>query len=50
MKKLNNKMNKLGLKYKRVTGIDGKKIYKNYANKTKLRPDSLDAYYLIKMF
>ena len=41
MKKLNNKMNKLGLKYKRISGIDGKKIYEKYEGKTNLRPGQL---------
>ena len=39
MNKLNTKMNNLGLKYKRITGVDGKAVYKNY--NTKLRPGQL---------
>lgn len=41
MKELNNKMNNLGLKYKRISGVDGKKIYNKYKHKTKLRPGQL---------
>lgn len=36
---LNKKMNNLGLKYKRIPGVDGKAVYKNY--NTKLRPGQL---------
>lgn len=41
MKKLNTKMNKLGLEYKRISGVNGKKIYHKYKNRTKLRPGQL---------
>lgn len=39
MKNLKKKMNNLGLTYKRITGVDGKKIYKNY--NTTLKPGQL---------
>ena len=41
LKILDKKMRKLGLEYKRVSGIDGKKIYSKYKNKTKLKPGQL---------
>jgi GR25 family glycosyltransferase involved in LPS biosynthesis len=41
MKILDKKMKKLGLEYKRIPGVDGKKKYSKYKNKTKLRPGQL---------
>jgi GR25 family glycosyltransferase involved in LPS biosynthesis len=41
LKIIDKKMMKLGLKYKRIKGIDGKKIYSKYKNKTKLKPGQL---------
>lgn len=41
LKILDKKLKKLNLTYKRITGIDGKKIYPYYKNKTKLRPGQL---------
>jgi len=38
---LDKKMKELGIKYQRATGVDGRKIYSQYKNKTKLRPGQL---------
>ena len=34
-------MKKLGLNYKRITGVDGNKVYNEYKKKTKLNPGQL---------
>ena len=41
MNVLDKKMKKLGLEYQRIPGVDGKKIYPKYKNKTTLRPGQL---------
>ena len=39
MEILIKKMKVLGLEYQRISGVDGKKVYPKYKDKTKLRPD-----------
>ena len=41
MKNVDDKLKKLGFQYKRISGIDGKKIYPKYKKKTKLRAGQL---------
>ena len=38
---LDKKMKELGIKYQRITGVDGKKVYSKYKDKTELRPGQL---------
>ena len=38
---LDKKMKELGIKYQRITGVDGKKVYPKYKDKTKLRPGQI---------
>lgn len=41
MKTVDEKLKKLGIQYKRISGVDGKKIYPKYKNKTKIRAGQL---------
>lgn len=41
LKNLDKKMKSLNLNYKRISGIDGEKVYPEYKNITKLRPGQL---------
>lgn len=41
MEILDKKMKVLGLEYQRISGVDGKKVYPKYKDKTKLRPGQI---------